>query len=54
MEFPSRQIITGAYMRQVGEIASLTKIITFYCCLLIIEKYQLDMDKEMLIVDQQV
>lgn len=43
-EFPSGQIITGSYTKQVAEIASLTKIVTFYCCLTIVEMYKLDID----------
>jgi D-alanyl-D-alanine carboxypeptidase (penicillin-binding protein 5/6) len=54
MEYPTKQIITGSYFRQVCEIASLTKTITFYCCLLLVEKYDINIDEEILVIDQQV
>lgn len=54
MEYPSKRVVTGSYFKQIGEIASLTKIVTFYCCLLIVQSFEIDIDNEILTIDQQV
>lgn len=43
-QYPSGQIILGNYYRKVSEIASLTKIMTFYTVYKIAEKFGKDVD----------
>jgi D-alanyl-D-alanine carboxypeptidase len=38
-EYPSGQIVFGNYFRKTGEIASLTKIMTFYTVYEIAERF---------------
>ena len=42
MEYPSQQIVTGFYYRKVVEIASLTKIMTFYVVVSLLDQYSID------------
>ena len=42
VEHPNAQIVTGYYYKRVVEIASLTKIMTFYCVIQLLAKYSLN------------
>jgi D-alanyl-D-alanine carboxypeptidase len=48
MEFPSLQVVTGSRFKNCAEIASLTKIMTFFTA------YQIAQQKGVAIADQMV
>ena len=52
-EYPSGQIIFGNYYKKIGEIASLTKIMTFYTVFKIAEKYEYNLYEEKVEVDEE-
>ena len=51
VEYPQMQIVTGSYYRKVVEIASLTKIMTFYAVLTICREMDLNPEKERVQID---
>lgn len=50
-EYPSGQIVTGYYFKKIVEIASLTKIMTFYTTMRLFMQYELNPDKEIVHID---
>jgi D-alanyl-D-alanine carboxypeptidase len=54
VEHPSGQIVTGSYYKKNVEIASLTKIMTFYVVLRLVEQHGVDIDKVDVTIDGQV
>lgn len=53
MEYPSNQIVTGYYYKKVVEIASLTKIMTFFAVHKLLTTYSLDSDAQTVIVHEK-
>jgi D-alanyl-D-alanine carboxypeptidase len=53
MEYPSSQIIFGNYYKKIAEIASLTKIMTFYTVFSIAQEYKKSLSKELVIIDEE-
>lgn len=51
VEYPQMQIVTGSYFRKIVEIASLTKIMTFYAVLTICKEMDFDPEKEIVQID---
>jgi hypothetical protein len=45
VEHPSGQIVTGYYYKKVGEIASLTKIMTFYAAIRLLIQFAVNPDR---------
>lgn len=52
-EYPSGQILFGNYYKKAGEIASLTKIMTFYTVCDIAEKYGKNLCTEVIEIDEE-
>jgi D-alanyl-D-alanine carboxypeptidase (penicillin-binding protein 5/6) len=52
-EFPSGQIVFGNYYKKIGEIASLTKIMTFCTVCDIGEKYNKNLSTETIEIDEE-
>ena len=53
VEHPSNQIITGSYYKKVVEIASLTKIMTFYTVIKILSNNELEPEKQVVQIDEK-
>ena len=53
MEYPSLQVIIGNRHKSTSEIASLTKIMTFYTAYRLAEEFEVDMKSEMVVVDEE-
>lgn len=51
-EYPSGQVIFGNYSKKVAEIASLTKIMTFYTVVKIAEEYDKDIVTDLVEIDE--
>ena len=51
VEYPSNQIVTGYYFKKIVEIASLTKIMTFYTTMRLFTQYGLNLEKEIVQID---
>ena len=52
MEYPSLKMLTANRHKNVAEIASLTKIMTFYTVHQLCEKYRIDVCQEIVIVNE--
>ena len=52
-EHPNNQIVTGYYYKKVAEIASLTKIMTFYLVDRLLQQYSIEPSKVTVKIDQQ-
>jgi D-alanyl-D-alanine carboxypeptidase len=51
VEYPSNQIVTGYYYKKVVEIASLTKIMTFYATIRVYLQFSVSPEKEVVQID---
>ncbi len=51
VEYPSNQIVTGYYYKKIVEIASLTKIMTFYTTIRLYTQYNINPEQEYVQID---
>lgn len=53
MEYPSLQVITGSRFKNCAEIASLTKIMTFYTAFLIAQQKGIRIGEQLVVIDEE-